>query len=74
MDRKVTGIWNVRKQVLSVSVLTPRVFSICDTSGSDFGVYQGGGIVTLVKMPKTVSFVSIGHCVCPGCKLQYPGL
>lgn len=40
-----------------VTVLGPYTFSVGDTSGlSD---YVRGGIVTEVKMPKTVSFVSL---------------
>ena len=43
----------------SLTVLTPYEFSICDTSGPEFGEYQHGGVVCQVKMPKTNHFVSI---------------
>ena len=39
---------------LKISVLGPYTFSIGDTSA--FGEYISGGIVTQVKMPKTISF------------------
>ena len=39
-----------------VSVLGPYTFSIGDTSS--YSEYVRGGIVTQVKKPKTISFVS----------------
>lgn len=42
---------------LKISVLGPYTFSIGDTS--KFGDYITGGIVTQVKMPKTISFKSL---------------
>ena len=42
--------------------LGPFTFSIGDTSS--FGQYVKGGIVTEVKKPKVVSFVSMCVCVC----------
>lgn len=42
---------------LKISVLGPYTFSIGDTS--KFGDYISGGIVTQVKMPKTISFKSL---------------
>lgn len=38
--------------------LGPYTFSICDTS--NFSDYIRGGIVSQVKVPKKISFVSIG--------------
>ena len=40
-------------------VLSPTTLSICDTSGDEYGVYAGGGIMTQVKVPKVVTFVSV---------------
>lgn len=39
--------------------LGPYTFSICDTTG--FSDYVRGGIVSQVKMPKKISFVSNKH-------------
>lgn len=44
--------------VASLSTLGPYTFSICDTSG--FSDYIRGGIVSQVKVPKKISFVSVG--------------
>lgn len=41
------------------SVLSPHKFSICDTSGAEFSNYTGGGIALQVKVPLTVTFVSL---------------
>uniref|UniRef100_A0A4W4EUC5 E1 ubiquitin-activating enzyme n=1 Tax=Electrophorus electricus TaxID=8005 RepID=A0A4W4EUC5_ELEEL len=41
---------------IEIKVLGPYTFSICDTSS--FSDYVRGGIVTQVKMPKKVAFVS----------------
>uniref|UniRef100_A0A672GT43 Ubiquitin-like modifier-activating enzyme 1 n=1 Tax=Salarias fasciatus TaxID=181472 RepID=A0A672GT43_SALFA len=46
-------------QPVEIKVLGPYTFSICDTSG--FTDYVRGGIVSQVKMPKKVSFVSEQH-------------
>uniref|UniRef100_A0A673BCV8 E1 ubiquitin-activating enzyme n=1 Tax=Sphaeramia orbicularis TaxID=375764 RepID=A0A673BCV8_9TELE len=43
-------------QPVEIKVLGPYTFSICDTSG--FTDYVRGGIVSQVKMPKKISFVS----------------
>lgn len=44
--------------VLTVlSTLGPYTFSICDTSS--FSDYIRGGIVSQVKVPKKISFVSV---------------
>lgn len=40
-----------------IKVLGPYTFSIGDTSA--LSEYQRGGIVTQVKVPKTISFVSL---------------
>lgn len=42
----------------SLSPLGPYTFSICDTS--HFSDYIRGGIVSQVKVPKKISFVSVG--------------
>ena len=42
--------------VCMFQVLGPYTFSIGDTSA--FGEYLGGGIVTQVKQPKDIQFVS----------------
>uniref|UniRef100_A0A669EFS1 E1 ubiquitin-activating enzyme n=1 Tax=Oreochromis niloticus TaxID=8128 RepID=A0A669EFS1_ORENI len=44
---------------VEIKVLGPYTFSICDTSG--FTDYIRGGIVSQVKMPKKISFVSSCH-------------
>lgn len=41
----------------SLSILGPYTFSICDTS--NFSDYIRGGIVSQVKVPKKISFVSV---------------
>lgn len=38
----------------------PYTFSICDTTG--FSDYVRGGIVSQVKMPKKIGFVSSQYC------------
>uniref|UniRef100_A0AAR2KL38 E1 ubiquitin-activating enzyme n=1 Tax=Pygocentrus nattereri TaxID=42514 RepID=A0AAR2KL38_PYGNA len=43
-------------QPIEIKVLGPYTFSICDTTS--FSDYVRGGIVTQVKMPKKVAFVS----------------
>lgn len=42
---------------VSLSALGPYTFSICDTS--NFSDYIRGGIVSQVKVPKKISFVSV---------------
>ena len=49
----MTEVNGVEKQI---SVLGPYTFSIGDTSS--YSEYVRGGIVTQVKKPKTISFVS----------------
>ena len=44
-----------------LSVLTPYEFSICDTSGPEFGEYQHGGVISQVKLTKTNHFVSLHY-------------
>ena len=46
-----------------VEILGPYTFSIGDTS--QYSEYERGGIVTQVKMPQKVTFVS-PHCSCTG--------
>eukprot|EP00276_Gloeochaete_wittrockiana_P001504 CAMPEP_0184672430 /NCGR_PEP_ID=MMETSP0308-20130426/86094_1 /TAXON_ID=38269 /ORGANISM="Gloeochaete witrockiana, Strain SAG 46.84" /LENGTH=1027 /DNA_ID=CAMNT_0027119757 /DNA_START=423 /DNA_END=3506 /DNA_ORIENTATION=+ len=46
-----------RSKPLPIKVLGPYTFSIGDTTG--FSQYVRGGIATQVKMPKTVSFLSL---------------
>uniref|UniRef100_A0A8D0D3P0 E1 ubiquitin-activating enzyme n=1 Tax=Sander lucioperca TaxID=283035 RepID=A0A8D0D3P0_SANLU len=46
-------------QPVEIKVLGPYTFSICETSG--FTDYVRGGIVSQVKMPKKISFVSVCH-------------
>ena len=41
------------------AVLSPYAFSICDTTNAQFGHFDNGGIVTQVKVPTLISFVSI---------------
>lgn len=48
----------------SLSPLGPYTFSICDTS--HFSDYIRGGIVSQVKIPKKISFVSMGIVGCGG--------
>ena len=55
----MTEINGVERQI---SVLGPYTFSVGDTTS--FSDYVRGGIVTQVKKPKTVSFVSCTVCVC----------
>ena len=50
----MTEVNGVEKEV---SVIGPYTFSIGDTS--PYSDYVRGGIVTQVKKPKTISFVSI---------------
>ena len=49
----MTEVNGVEKQI---SVLGPYTFSIGDTSS--YSEYVRGGIVTQIKKPKTISFVS----------------
>ena len=42
---------------ISLSTLGPYTFSICDTS--NLSDYIRGGIVSQVKVPKKISFVSV---------------
>uniref|UniRef100_A0A8C9TE48 E1 ubiquitin-activating enzyme n=1 Tax=Scleropages formosus TaxID=113540 RepID=A0A8C9TE48_SCLFO len=46
-------------QPIEIKVLGPYTFSICDTSS--FSEYIRGGIVSQVKMPKKIAFVSTTH-------------
>uniref|UniRef100_A0A669DFI3 E1 ubiquitin-activating enzyme n=1 Tax=Oreochromis niloticus TaxID=8128 RepID=A0A669DFI3_ORENI len=46
---------------VEIKVLGPYTFSICDTSG--FTDYIRGGIVSQVKMPKKISFVTSLPCI-----------
>uniref|UniRef100_A0A8C7XLX2 E1 ubiquitin-activating enzyme n=1 Tax=Oryzias sinensis TaxID=183150 RepID=A0A8C7XLX2_9TELE len=47
-------------QPVEIKVLGPYTFSICDTTG--FSDYVRGGIVSQVKMPKKIGFVSSQYC------------
>uniref|UniRef100_A0A672GKR7 E1 ubiquitin-activating enzyme n=1 Tax=Salarias fasciatus TaxID=181472 RepID=A0A672GKR7_SALFA len=58
-------------QPVEIKVLGPYTFSICDTSG--FTDYVRGGIVSQVKMPKKVSFVSEQHILQNFAKFERPG-
>ncbi|KAK7475147.1 hypothetical protein BaRGS_00033639 [Batillaria attramentaria] len=57
--KEVKGMTPLNSHQYQVKVLTPTTFSICDTSGDDFPPYEGGGIMTQVKVPKTVTFKSL---------------
>ena len=63
----VTGKLQIRLFICSIDLLVtfclsgPYTFSIGDTTG--FSDYVRGGIVTQVKMPKVVKFVSICQTV-----------
>ncbi|KAK7116491.1 ubiquitin-like modifier-activating enzyme 6 [Littorina saxatilis] len=59
--KEVQGMEKLNSMQCPVKVLTPVTFSICDTSGSEFGEYQGGGIFTQVKVPITASFKSLAE-------------
>lgn len=54
------GFWGrMGNLTTSQSPLGPYTFSICDTS--HFSDYIRGGIVSQVKVPKKISFVSMGY-------------
>lgn len=38
-------------------VISPYIFSICDTTGDEFLAYEGGGLALQVKIPKCLNFV-----------------
>jgi len=48
--------------------ISPYKFSVCDTTGAEFSVYSGGGVVCQVKTPKSHTFVSrlIAHMLILG--------
>lgn len=53
------SVMSLQVHAMSCILLGPYTFSICDTSG--FTDYIRGGIVSQVKMPKKISFVSSCH-------------
>ena len=57
----IQGMTEINGVERQISVLGPYTFSVGDTT--TFSDYVRGGIVTQVKKPKTVSFVSV-QCMC----------
>ncbi|XP_076443646.1 ubiquitin-like modifier-activating enzyme 6 [Babylonia areolata] len=57
--KEIKGMEQLNSRQCEVKVLSPTTFSVCDTSGSEFGEYESGGIMTQVKVPKTVHFKSL---------------
>ena len=50
---------SVNKRLSLFAVLSPYAFSICDTTGPEYEVYQYGGIARQVKASSSlVAFVS----------------
>ena len=41
----------------NILVVSPHSFSICDTTGEDFGAYNAGGIAIQVKVSQRRQFV-----------------
>lgn len=56
---EVKGMTEINGKEFKIKVTGPCQFTIGDTSG--FSAYATGGVVTQVKQPKTVNFVSFLH-------------
>ena len=54
---EVNGMKEINGKEFKITTIGPYSFSIGDTSS--FSKYTGGGIVTEIKKPKIVNFVSI---------------
>ncbi|XP_041365685.1 ubiquitin-like modifier-activating enzyme 6 isoform X1 [Gigantopelta aegis] len=54
--KEVRGMTALNGKQFKIKVLTPFKFSICDTSGPEFGQYEAEGIVTQIKVPTVMKF------------------
>lgn len=59
--KEVKGMEKLNGLHCAVKVLSPTKFTICDTTGDDFNVYLGGGIMKQVKVPRIVHFKQLSE-------------
>ncbi|KAH3830157.1 hypothetical protein DPMN_103395 [Dreissena polymorpha] len=57
--KEVGGMTALNGKQCNIKVVSPTSFSICDTSGAEFGEFTGGGLAVQVKMGRTVHFESL---------------
>ncbi|XP_065836333.1 ubiquitin-like modifier-activating enzyme 6 [Oscarella lobularis] len=57
--REVKGMECLNEKIYKIKVVSPHSFSICDTTGEDFGAYNAGGIAIQVKVSQRRQFESL---------------
>lgn len=62
--KEVNGMTALNGKEFQIEVISPYIFSICDTTGDEFLAYEGGGLALQVKIPKCLNFRSLQSELC----------